>query len=110
MTIIRKIRNKERCKLRGPKLRSSVFRAEYNAYWERVNKAMVETLCKDHGLKIEDHLSSEPRNTWEHTYDDLRRAGYWHVSKSIRMHMADEELAEEQRKIEKFLLWNTGNE
>lgn len=87
MTIIRKIKNKERCGYRGKKQRYAVWRAKQNANWETLNKAMVETLCKDNNLSLEDFLSKEKRNTWEHTYDNIRNAGYGHVTKSIRDHM-----------------------
>jgi hypothetical protein len=87
MTIFRKITNKERCGYRGKKQRYSVWRAEQNSAWEKLNKAMVETLCEDNKLNLNDFLSKEERNTWEHTYDNIRNAGYGHVTKSIREHM-----------------------
>jgi hypothetical protein len=89
MTTIRKIHNKERCAFRGSKLRYAVWRAQYNLHWERLNKAMAEQLCIDHGLNIEDHISSEKRNKWDHTYHDLRDKGYYHKTKSIRDHMIE---------------------
>jgi hypothetical protein len=105
MTIIRKIRNKERCGLRGPKQRSTVFRAEQNQYWERIYKDMAETLCRDHRLNLQDFLSTEPRNTWEHTYDNIREQGYRHWSKSIAQHMYEEERATELQRAEEARLW-----
>jgi hypothetical protein len=91
MTVIRKITNKERCASRGPKMRYAVWRAELNKKWECINKSMAEQLCIDHQLNIEDYMSQEKRNTWEHTYNNLKEKGYRHMSKSIRDHMLEYE-------------------
>ncbi len=84
MTIERKIKNKERCGVRGPKLRYSIFRSMMNQQWERVCELRCFYLCKDFNLNIEDFKSLEKRNTWEHTLENLENHGYKFCSKSWR--------------------------
>lgn len=84
MTIIRKIVNKERCGYRGKKQRYSVWRAELNKKWERADEAMVRRICQDNNLDIDECMSQEKRNTWEHTYCDLRNKGYNMIGVSIK--------------------------
>lgn len=97
MTIERKIRNKERCAYRGRKMRYSVWRARYNQVWEEVYEKMSRRICSDHNLVLDDHISEEPRNTWNHTYRDLREKGYNMIGTSIRNMMRDmDEIAEKQ--------------
>jgi hypothetical protein len=84
MTIERRIRNKERCAYRGKKQRYSVWRAEHNQKWETLYEAMSCRICDDNDLVIEDEKSKEERNTWNHTYHDLREKGYNMIGMSIR--------------------------
>ncbi len=92
MTIIRKTINKDRsCGQRyKSKKRYSLYKSEINVYWEKVNKSMVEQLCIDHNLDVNDFLHNEKRNMWEHTYDNIIDKGFRHCSKSIRDHMLEE--------------------
>ena len=100
MTVVRKIKNKERCAYRGPKARYAVWRAELNQEWERIYKLRCETICADNGLNIEDFKSSERRNTWEHTRDNLEAKGYRCLSKSWRDLQYEDEINQLYAKAE----------
>lgn len=94
MTIIRKIKNKNRPGFRGKKLRYSVWRACNNKTWEIANESMARRICEDNDLNVEEHLSAEKRNKWEHTYDDLRKKGYY-ANVSIKEMIGDSGLLDE---------------
>lgn len=79
----RKIRNKERLSNRGPKLRYSVWRAEYNRNWEIIFEKLVRQLCADNDLDVEEHMVADERIPWEHTWDSLKKS-YMLKSRSIR--------------------------
>ena len=87
MTIERRIRNKERCAYRGKKQRYAVWRAEYNAKWEVYHEAVCRRICDDNNLVLEDHMSKEKRNTWDHTYRDLKEKGYHMIGMSHQLMM-----------------------
>ena len=95
MTIVRKIVNKERCAFRGKKMRYSVWRAKYNKTWEQAYKVMVHRIIEDNNLNLEDHMSTEKRNTWEHTYRDLKKNGYNMIGVSIKEMIGDSGLISE---------------
>lgn len=95
MTVIRKIRNKRRCGFRGKKMRYSVWRAKYNQMWGRAYEVMARRICDDNDLNVEDHISTEERNTWDHTYRDLRDKGYNMIGVSIKQMIGDSGLIDE---------------
>ena len=80
----RKVRNKERLGFRGPKQRSSVFRAELNQKWEVVFKSLVRHVCDDNDLVVEEHMVNDERIPWEHTWRKLEESGYRLKTRSIR--------------------------
>lgn len=77
-----KIWHKDRMGYRGPKLRYSVWRAEYNQKWEKCDKDLVERICSSHGLNIEDYFveSEDDRTPWESALLKLKSEGYISVS------------------------------
>jgi hypothetical protein len=80
----RKIKNKERVGFRGPKKRYSVFRAELNKNWEAVFERLVQQVCKDNDLVVEDHMVPDERIPWEHTWDKLIADGFHYRTRSIK--------------------------
>lgn len=98
---IKKIRNKERCGFRGKKVRYSLWRARYNVAWEHCHRALALRICKDNDLNVEDYLSQEKRNPWEHTYNNLQNLGFYMLTASYKEVLGDSGLLD-QSVIEDF--------
>lgn len=81
----RKIYNKQRMGYRGPKLRYAVWRAQYNEKWEKCDQDLVERICRDNNLSLEEHMVAHERTPWEHTLKHLRAEGYG-LSKKLEPH------------------------
>jgi hypothetical protein len=80
----RKIKDKKRVGLRGPKQRYSVFRANLNRHWEKIFERVVRQLCVDNDLVVEEHMVFDERIPWECTWDKLRQDGYYLTTRSIQ--------------------------